>query len=692
MSGVAGSARRLLAVVVAVAVATAGLVSVSVVNAPMSRAALISSWSADQALSEPVYSYGQQVGLSIDGTRATVVWSHNNGTNWIVQSASATISGQTATWGAVTNLSAGGGDSDDPQLSVSADGTKATAVWYRGNGTHTIVQSKSATISGNTATWGPVSELSAAGEDGSEPQIGMSKDGTKATVVWWRNSGSDRLVQSASATINGTAATWGSVTDLSATGQSANDPRVGVSANGEKATAVWKTDDGSNTLAQSASATISGNTATWGSVTGLTDTGLNAEEPQVSLSADGEKATAVWTRDDGSHTRIQSKSATISGHTATWGTVTTLSDAGKNATEPEVSVSAAATTAVVVWRFEAVGGFPAQVFIQSKSATISGNTATWGAKTDISDGGQPADHARVALTPNGTIATAVWSRYDGTENEVQSASATISGTTTTWGTVSDLSPDGEAGSDPELGLSANGEAATAVWYNYDGTNEIVKTASGGNAQTFPNPVIESITPNSGPSAGGNEIIIKGHYLEFTTSVTIGGVACTGLTWDWLKHELRCVVPASAKPGAADVVVTTTTGSTTTTGGYTYEGSDVVTAPPGKPRNVKVRGGGTAKKTTISWLRPKDKGGNPVQWYQLKLNRVGCKPLIVNKRLASSATSYSFSRKFLLKHSRCSKASSRGDIVSGKIQFRVRIEAANSAGNGSVVTRRFAIVR
>ena len=65
------------------------------------------------------------------------------------------------TWSATTDLSATLRDAYEPQVALSSDGTRATAVWYRSNGTNTIVQSASATISAGTATWGAVTDLSA---------------------------------------------------------------------------------------------------------------------------------------------------------------------------------------------------------------------------------------------------------------------------------------------------------------------------------------------------------------------------------------------------------------------------------------------------------------------------------------------------------------------------------------------------
>jgi LPXTG-motif cell wall-anchored protein len=129
----------------------------------------------------------------------------------------------------------------------------------------------------------------------------------------WTGDGSNFIVQSASATITGSTATWSTATDLSAPGQNSNDPRVALSADGTKATALWTRFDGSNAIVQSVSATITGSAAAWSSpAVDLSAPGQQANDSQLALSADGTKATAVWTRPDSTFTGIvQSVSATI---------------------------------------------------------------------------------------------------------------------------------------------------------------------------------------------------------------------------------------------------------------------------------------------------------------------------------------------------------------------------------------------
>ena len=412
-----------------------------------------------------------QIAVSSDGTRATAVWYRSNGTNAIVQSASATISAGTATWGAVTDLSATGQSAYNPQIALSSDGTRATAVWHRYNGTNDIAQSASATISGGTATWGAVTAISATGQSADFTQIALSSDGTRATAVWRR----DSVAQTATATISANTATWSAVADLSVVGQHANAPQIALSSNGTQAVAIWWEFTGSEDTVRSASATISAGTATWSAVQDLSAAGQGADYAQIALSSDGTRATAVWRRSNGTNTIVQSASATISAGTATWNAVTDLSAAGGDAAIPQIALSSDGTRATTVW-YRSNG---TNNIAQSASATISAGTATWGAVANLSAVGEDANDPQVALSSDGTRATAVWYRSNGTNIIVQSASATISAGTATWRAVTDLSAAGGDAAIPQIALSSDGTQALAIWRRYNGTNEIVQSSGGG---------------------------------------------------------------------------------------------------------------------------------------------------------------------------------------------------------------------
>ena len=81
----------------------------------------------------------------------------------------------------------------------------------------------------------------------------------------------------------------------------------------------------------------------------------------------------------------------------------------------------------------------------------------------------------------------------------------------------------------------------------------------------PNPI--SVSPSSGPPAGGTTITISGTQLGGTTSVTVGGVAATSVTVV-NSTTVTCVTPAGSGAGKS-VVVTNAAGSATVAAAFSY---------------------------------------------------------------------------------------------------------------------------
>ncbi len=85
---------------------------------------------------------------------------------------------------------------------------------------------------------------------------------------------------------------------------------------------------------------------------------------------------------------------------------------------------------------------------------------------------------------------------------------------------------------------------------------------------LPAPTVTSISPTSGPTAGSTGVNITGTGFVIGATVTIGGNAATGVTWN-SATSITAITPAGTA-GAKDVVVTnpdTQTG--TLTNGFTY---------------------------------------------------------------------------------------------------------------------------
>lgn len=85
--------------------------------------------------------------------------------------------------------------------------------------------------------------------------------------------------------------------------------------------------------------------------------------------------------------------------------------------------------------------------------------------------------------------------------------------------------------------------------------------------TPPAPTIDTVTPSTGPAAGGTTVTITGTDLDSATAVTFGGTAGTAL--DVVSSTQLTVITPAGTAGAKDVVVTTVGGTATKTGGFTY---------------------------------------------------------------------------------------------------------------------------
>lgn len=124
------------------------------------------------------------------------------------------------------------------------------------------------------------------------------------------------------------------------------------------------------------------------------------------------------------------------------------------------------------------------------------------------------------------------------------------------------------------------DSAYGLAISADGASVYAASANSNSVTTFtryntPPPVVGSISPPSGASAGGTAVTITGSGFDPATSVSIGGVVCVivGVT---TATSLTCTTGAHAD-GAADVtVINPDSQSDTKIGAYTY-----VTAPATK---------------------------------------------------------------------------------------------------------------
>ncbi|HEX8979164.1 MAG TPA: IPT/TIG domain-containing protein, partial [Parasulfuritortus sp.] len=126
-------------------------------------------------------------------------------------------------------------------------------------------------------------------------------------------------------------------------------------------------------------------------------------------------------------------------------------------------------------------------------------------------------------------------------------------------------------------------------------NVAVTTAAGTGTGTglytyYAAPTVTSISPSSGPTAGGTAVTITGTNFTGATSVTIGGAAATSVVVV-NATTITAITPAGVA-GAANVAVTTPGGTGTGTGLYTYYAAPTVTG-------ISPTSGSTAGGTSVT---------------------------------------------------------------------------------------------
>jgi hypothetical protein len=205
-----------------------------------------------------------------------------------------------AAWTAPVNLSAANQDASRPQVAVDADGD-AVFTWERFDGANWRIQARARSAAGALSA---VQTLSKGGQDAFAPQVALD-DAGDAVFTWSRSDGLNSRVQTRARSAAGTLS---AAQNLSDPGQNAFAPQVAVDADGD-AVFAWSRFDGTvpdpdlpccariQARTRSAAGTLSG-------VQNLSAAGQDAFNPQVGVDIAG-NAVATWHRFDGTNDRIQ---------------------------------------------------------------------------------------------------------------------------------------------------------------------------------------------------------------------------------------------------------------------------------------------------------------------------------------------------------------------------------------------------
>src|SRR4051812_25276179 len=185
----------------------------------------------------------------------------------------------------------------------------------------------------------------------------------------------------------------------------------------------------------------------------VSDPGQDGFEPQVVEDLSGD-VLMVWTRSDGTNTRIQAKFRAADG---TWGPTETISDPGQAASAPQVAFDSSGNALAVWARFDGTNAR-----IQSAFRPAGGS---FGGLQTISAAGQNASRPQLSIDATGD-AVAVWERSDGTNLRVEAAIRPAAGS---FGGAQVLSDPGQDGFEPAVGAGPDVDANAAVlWTRSDG--------------------------------------------------------------------------------------------------------------------------------------------------------------------------------------------------------------------------------
>jgi hypothetical protein len=251
-----------------------------------------------------------------------------------------------------------------------------------------------------------------------------------ATAVWGRSNGTNDIIQAA---IRPAGGSWSAPQDLSATGQNAEEPAVGVDAVGD-AVAVWSRFDGTHFIVQAATRPANG---LFSAPQDLSQSGQDAVRQHVAVDANGD-AFVDWRRFDGTNYIVQAAVRPAGG---AWGAAQDLSAAGQTALQPDIAADARGD-AVAVWKRSDGTNF----IVQAAALPMGGS---WGAAQSLSTAGQNASDPRIALDPFGD-AVADWNRFNGTNDIVQAAGYDAAGPELNMLTVPS---QGQAGTPVALSVS-----------------------------------------------------------------------------------------------------------------------------------------------------------------------------------------------------------------------------------------------
>ncbi len=355
-----------------------------------------------------------------------------------------------APWSSPEEVSIPGGSASWSKVGIDGVGN-ATAVWTRSDGLQLLAQAAERPVGGS---WGAPVDLSA--PVGNAENVTLAVDPAGDVIVAWKQrlAGSEAI----EAAYKPAGGSWGAPEAVEFGSAVVETPAVAIDAAGD-AVLIWRQGVGGNHVIRATSKPASGS---WQAPVAISSSALNAEAPDVTMSASG-TAAAVWQSSSGATSVVESNELPLGG---SWTGEEAISAPATVTEPPHVVADPATGDFTAIWSRSSTG-----LVAEVASRPAAGG---WNAPEQISTPALEA-HAPVVAVDSAGDAVAAWYRFDGSVGSVEGAVLAAGGA---WASPVRISPVGAEAEAPQVAMSPAG-AAQVVWsgWNESTHNYALRTTS-----------------------------------------------------------------------------------------------------------------------------------------------------------------------------------------------------------------------
>lgn len=501
--------------------------------------------------------------VSADGKRAIAVWRFYDGTNSVIQASTATVSGTTTKWAAPTTLGTAGTLAQAPLggapvVRISADGSRGVVLWmFMDPSTGGRGKANIVAFGSGSPVWSSAIDVTPATNDHRMLTGALSGDGNTLIMTWYRDGvGANWSWAARSAAVSDTGLTLGTMYDVPST-LGAMGQRAVISNDGTKALLVATRSSTINSLA----ASISNGVATWGSVqTVITPAGSDGYyNPDIRGNLDGSTVIVVGNKSSGANKSMVAFVGTRSSNSMTWSAPADLAT-GLAGTPTAIALNASSNleTIVASWM---VSSYPNNT-ISVATGSVSGSTATWQTASAIESSATSTDQGTFAVSSDGTTAAGFWvatlpGSSGSTSLRGSLSTASVASGVATWSTPTRTDTAALTPQSTAIALSADGKAAAAVYVVPSDTKYELRSTAFGVAT--PTTTTSTTTATTTPTSSGSPTTVTA-----TTGASAGGSVKTQVTSRQLVEsdsKVYTTAPQSVPVNAAVHVLTSSQAKT-----------------------------------------------------------------------------------------------------------------------------------